>query len=103
MLNFDQDVESVEDFLAELDEEPELTDKKWRFRQRVNDLMNHHNLTRSDAEEAVETVIRTKETDKRCACGEVAQFFDPADKRKIYCGVCWVARDPEDDPVVDYL
>ena len=93
MLEFDADVDSVEDFLAELDEEPELTDKKWRFKARVQSLMDHHNLTRSDAEEAIETVIRTKETDKRCACGEVAQFFDPADKRKIYCGPCWISKE----------
>ena len=88
MLNFDDDVSSVEDFIADLDIEPELSDKKWRFKQRVNDLMQHHNNTRSDAEEMIETVIRTKETDKRCTCGEVAQMFDPADKRKIYCGTC---------------
>jgi len=93
MLSFDDDVDSVEDFLAELDVEPELTDKKWRFRQRVTDLMNHHNLTRSDAEQTVETVIRTKETDKRCACGDVAQVFDPKDKRKLYCGNC-IVRNP---------
>lgn len=92
MLNFDDDVNSVEDFLAELDEEPELTDKKWRFKERVNDLMKRHNLTRSDAEQITETVIRTKETDKRCACGQVAQVFDPKDKRKIYCGRCWYEK-----------
>ena len=88
MLNFDDDVNSVEDFLADLEEEPELTDKKWCFKARVTRLMNHHNLLREDAEEAVETVIRTKETIKRCACGEVGQFFDSQDKRKIYCGRC---------------
>lgn len=92
MLNFDDDVDSVEDFLADFDAEPELTDKKWRFKARVNDLMNRHNFTRSDAEESVETVIRTKETDKRCACGEVADRFDPKDKRKIYCGHCWLNK-----------
>ena len=89
MLNFDDDVDSVEDFLADLEVEPELTDKKWRFKERVNSLMQHHNMTRGDAEQCVETVIRTKETDKRCACGEVAQFFDPSNKRLIYCGKCW--------------
>lgn len=88
MLNFDDDVESVEDFLADFDDEPELSDKKWRFKARVNSLMQHHNLLRDDAEEVVETVIRTKETDKRCDCGEVAQMFDPKDRRKIYCGAC---------------
>lgn len=93
MLNFDEDVNSIEDFLADFDGEPELTDKKWRFKARVNDLMNHHNFTRSDAEESVETVIRTKETDKRCACGEVAQHFDKQDKRKIYCGKCWLQKE----------
>lgn len=95
MLNFDEDVNSVEDFLADLDEEPELTDKKWRFKERVNDLMKRHNLLRSDAELITETVIRTKETDRRCACGQVAQFFDPDNKRIIYCGRCapgWVRK-----------
>lgn len=92
MLNFDDDVDSVDDFLADLDAEPELTDKKYRFKERVNDLMKRHNLITSDAEECVETVIRTKETSKRCACGEVAQCFDPQDKRKIYCGACWKRR-----------
>jgi hypothetical protein len=112
MLDFDADVNSVEDFLADLDAEPELTDKKWRFKNRVNDLMKHHNFLREDAEHAVETVIRTKETDKRCACGEVAQHFDPADKRKIYCGNCWRGTENIDDysereagpiPAVDFL
>ncbi len=92
MLNFDDDVDSVEDFLADFEEEPELTDKKWRFKDRVNLLMKRHNLVRSEAEESVETVIRTKETTKRCACGEVAQHFDPQDKRKIYCGKCYNNR-----------
>lgn len=89
MLNFDDDVDSVEDFLADFEEEPELTDKKWRFKERVNVLMKRHNLVRSEAEESVETVIRTKETTKRCVCGAVAQYFDPKDKRRIYCGDCW--------------
>lgn len=88
MLEFDADVNSVDDFLADLDYEPELTDKKWRFKERVNTLMKHHNMVRSDAEECVEIVIRTKETDKRCECGEVAQMFDPNNKRLIYCGNC---------------
>lgn len=92
MLNFDEDVNSVDDFLADLQEEPELSDKKWRFKERVRGLMNRHNLTTADAEEVVETVIRTKEVDKRCACGAVAQTFDPKDKRKIYCMRCWNAR-----------
>jgi len=89
-MNFDEDVNSLDDFLA--DDEPELTDKKWRFKDRVNQLMKLHNLTRDDATEAVETVIRTKETDKRCACGKVAQHFDPADRTKIYCGECWKGK-----------
>jgi len=88
MLNFDDDVNSVEDFLADMEEEPELTDKKWRFKDRVNQLIRSHNFVREDAEEIAETVIRTKETTKRCACGEVAQHFDKQDKRKIYCGNC---------------
>jgi len=88
MLNFDDDVDSVQDFLSDMEDEPELTDKKWRFKERVNQLMRSHNFVREDAEQITETVIRTKETDKRCACGEVAQFFDPIDKRKIYCGDC---------------
>ena len=92
MLNFDDDVDSVEDFLADMEEEPELTDKKWRFKERVNLMMRRHNFVREDAEEIVETVIRTKETSKRCACGEVAQFFDPQNKRLIYCGPCWKGK-----------
>jgi ribosomal protein S27AE len=92
MLNFDDDVDSVEDFLADMEDEPELTDKKWRFKERVTRLMNSHNLLRDDAEEVVETVIRTKETTKRCTCGEVAQYFDKQDKRRIYCGKCWETK-----------
>lgn len=92
MLNFDDDVNSVEDFLADMEDEPELTDKKYRFKERVNLVMRRHNSLREDAEETVETVIRTKETTKRCACGGVAQFFDPQDKRKIYCGACWKGK-----------
>lgn len=88
MLNFDDDVNNVEDFLADFEIEPELTDKRYRFKERTNMLMKRHNFTKSDAEEIVETVIRTKETDKRCACGAVAQCFDKQDTRKIYCGVC---------------
>lgn len=98
MLEFDDDVDSVEDFLADLEVEPELTDKKWRFKDRVNQMMKRHNLVRSDAEEIIETVIRTKETDKRCACGLVAQCFDPSDKRKIYCGGCWEKRNNKETP-----
>lgn len=88
MLNFDDDVNNIQDFLADFDDEPDLHDKKYRFKERVNGLMSRYNYTRENAEEVVETVIRTKETDKRCACGKVAQHFDPADKRKIYCGEC---------------
>lgn len=51
MLNFDDDVDSVEDFLADLEDEPELTDKKWRFKDRVNGMMKRHNFTKSEAEE----------------------------------------------------
>lgn len=89
MMQFDQDVNSLEDFLA--DDEPELSDKKWRFKARVNSLMQHHNNTRESAEAMIETVIRTKETDKRCACGAVAQFV-VKDTKEIVCGVCRVAR-----------
>ena len=89
MLNFDDDVNSVDDFLADLEDEPELTDKRYRFKERVNSLMKRHNLIRDAAEEMVETVIRTKETDKRCACGAVAQHVDKKDQRKIYCGECY--------------
>jgi hypothetical protein len=96
MLNFDDDVESIDDFLVDLDVEPELTDKKWRFKERVNLLMKRHNRTRSEAEEIVETSIRTKETSKRCACGKVAQYFDPSNKRLIYCGACWMNLHPTD-------
>ncbi len=87
MMNFDADADSIEDLLAGLDDEPELTDKKYRFKERVNSLMQHHNLLREDAESAVENVIRTKETDKRCACGSVAQFVVKATK-EIVCGEC---------------
>ncbi len=94
MLNFDQDVSSVEDFLVELDKiEVDLTDPKWRFKEKVKELMRMHpDRTRSEAEEIVETVIRTKCTDKRCACGEVAQVFDPSNRTQIYCGRCWYAK-----------
>lgn len=89
-MNFDQDADNIEDLLADINEEPELTDKKWRFKDRVRLLMNRHNLLREDAEAITETVIRTKETDERCACGKVAQHFDKHDKKKIYCGECWL-------------
>ena len=79
----------IEDFLA--DDEPDLHDKQWRFKARVNKLMQHHNSTREDAEAIVETVIRTKETDKRCTCGEVAQFVVKGTK-EIVCGACRIAR-----------
>lgn len=82
-MNFDSDVESFDDFLA--DEEPELTDPKYRFRERVTRLVNMHNLTRDEAKEIVTTVIRTKESDKRCKCGEVAQVVI---REEIYCGKC---------------
>jgi hypothetical protein len=90
-MNFDDDG-FIDDYLS--DDEPELTDKKYRFKERVNDLMKRHNHTRAVAEEITETVIRTKETDKRCECGKVAQRFDPNNKHKIYCGECWQRRFP---------
>jgi hypothetical protein len=96
-MNFDMDADSVEDLLAGIEDEPELTDKKYRFKERVNSLMNHHNALREDAEAMVETVIRTKETSKRCACGEVAQFVVKHSK-EIVCGTCRKARQiPEGD------
>jgi hypothetical protein len=87
-MNFDAD-NGIEDFLS--DDEPELTDKAWRFKERVNTLMRLHNRVRSDAEAMVETVIRTKETDKRCACGLVAQFV-VKDSKEIVCGICRTQR-----------
>lgn len=87
MLEFDDDVSNVEDFLAEFDNEPELTDKKWRFNARVHEVMKRHNLTRDDASGVIETVIRTKETDKRCKCGHVA-YFVVRDSREILCSKC---------------
>ena len=60
MLNFDDDVESLDDFL---DDGPELSDPKYRFKERVNLLMKRHNRTKREAEEIVTTVIRTKEQD----------------------------------------
>lgn len=87
MMNFDADADSIEDLLAGLDDEPELTDKKYRFKERVNSLMQHHNLTRDDAESAVENVIRTKETSKRCACDQVADCVVKSTK-EIVCGLC---------------
>lgn len=59
-MNFDQDADSIEDLLATIDE-PDLTDKKYRFKERVTRLMNAHNFTRETAEEIVADVIRTKE------------------------------------------
>lgn len=60
-MNFDEDVNSLDDFLN--DDEPDLTDKKWRFKARVTRLMNQHNLTRESAEKVVKEVIKTKEND----------------------------------------
>jgi hypothetical protein len=91
MLNFDADVASVDDFLTQLEEEVDLAEKKWNYKYHVKEAMNK-GLTRSEAEESVETMIRTKFTDKRCECGEVAQVVDKADNNKIYCGRCWYAK-----------
>lgn len=55
-MNFDED--GVFDWL---DDEPDLHDPKYRFRERVQRLVNLHNRTRKEAEEIVTTVIRTKE------------------------------------------
>lgn len=57
-MNFDQD-NTIEDFLA--DDEPDLHDKKYRFKARVTRLMQRHNLSREDAEDVVTTVVKTKE------------------------------------------
>jgi hypothetical protein len=93
MLDFDADVNSVEDFLADFEKEVDLTDKKWDFKRQVASLMKSHpRLLREDAENVVETVIRTKCTDKRCACGVVADLFDPNNRSQIYCGRCWYAK-----------
>jgi hypothetical protein len=57
-MNFDED---TEDLLATFDDEPELSDPKYRFKERVNRLVKQHNRTLKEAEEIVTTVIRTKE------------------------------------------
>lgn len=57
-MNFDS-----ENWMDELDSEPELSDPKYRFKERVNALMKRHNRTKAEAEEIVSTVIRTKERD----------------------------------------
>lgn len=49
--------------MDELDSEPELSDPKYRFKERVSRLMRMHNRTKKEAEEIVTTVIRTKEND----------------------------------------
>jgi hypothetical protein len=85
-MNFDQD-NTIDDFL----DEPELWDKGYRFKERVNALMQHHNMTREGAEGCIENVIRTKETDKRCTCGAVAQFVVKG-TQEIVCGSCRKAR-----------
>ena len=90
MLSFDQDVNSIEDFLSDEDL-IDLTDPKWNFKYHVRESMKK-GLTRSEAEQSVEETIRTKFTNKRCKCGEVAQVFDPEDKPQIYCGRCWYAK-----------
>lgn len=87
-MNFDADVESFDDYLA--DDEPELSDPKYRFKERVNDLMKrHNNLNKREAEEVITEVIYTKGT-KRCKCGEVAQFVLRGD---IFCYDCYPERD----------
>lgn len=86
-MNFDEDIESFDDYLD--DDEPELTDPKYRFRERVNHLMKSHNRTRHEAEEVIKNVIYTK-GDKRCKCGEVAQWVVRGD---IFCYDCHPERD----------
>ena len=87
-MNFDQD-NSIENFLE--DDEPELWDKGYHFKERVNGLMLRYNMTREHAEGNVENVIRTKQTKKRCACGDVADFV-VTDTKEIVCGKCRKAR-----------
>lgn len=87
MMDFDADG-TLEDYLA--DDEPELSDPKYRFKERVHSLMQHHNISRREAEGMVTTVIFTKETNKRCGCGEVAQYVV---RGTIYCYNC----NPEKD------
>ena len=82
-MNFDDDVESFDDFLA--NDEPELSDPKYRFKEQVRDLIKKHNCTKAEAEEVITTVIYTKYSDKRCKCGEVAQFVV---RGEIYCYDC---------------
>lgn len=60
MRSFDDDVESLDEFL---DDGPDLLDPKYRFKERVTRLMQRHNRTRKEAEETVTNVIRTKEQD----------------------------------------
>lgn len=55
-MNFDTD-----NWFEELDGEPELSDPKYRFKERVQRLIRTKNLTKSEAEEVVTRVIRTKE------------------------------------------
>ena len=59
MPEFDADI-NIEDFLE--DDEPELSDPKYRFKERVTRLVRmHNNISKKEAEEIVATVIRTKE------------------------------------------
>lgn len=55
-MNFDAD-----NWFEELDDEPELSDPKYRFKERVTRLMRQHNRTKKEAEEIVTTAIKTKE------------------------------------------
>lgn len=48
-------------FYDDIADEIDLQDPKYRFKERVMRLMNAHNRTQSEAEEIVQTVIRTKE------------------------------------------
>jgi hypothetical protein len=87
-MNFDEDVDSFDDYLA--DDWPELSDPKHRFKERVNQLMRQKNRTRTHAEEVITEVILTKCCGKFCKCGEVAQFVVG---RAIYCYDCHPEKD----------
>jgi hypothetical protein len=88
-MNFDQDVESFDDYLT--DDEPDLHDPKYRFNARVKQLMQRHNgRTKQEAEAVIREVIYTKESGKRCKCGEIAQFVVRGD---IFCYDCHPEKD----------
>lgn len=89
-MNFDEDVDSFDDYLAEDWMDIELHDPKHRFKERVNQLMRQKNRTRSHAEEVITEVILTKSCGRFCKCGDVAQFVVG---REIYCYDCHPEKD----------